>query len=335
MTKSTLLLCLLLTSFTCLLAQKGKDKNKRPLTAEEAKSLFEHLNMDSATFVRRSGEAACQCIDSVDRAQKDKAEKVKAIAKCIDIQTSALQMSVKLINSLKNPSNEIKIVIGDTSSAEYQSFYFSIERWLKDSCRTLNKILMTDDDKTSEKSHSQDPEAAAAYNKGLEFTRKDDYAGGIPWFEKAVAIDPEFAFAWDNLGICYRKTDKLEKAEAAYKASLKIDPKGKVPLQNLPVVYQLLNKPDEALDIYNKLLEYYPGDPEVYYGVALIYYNNKKDMEKALDNMCKAYKIYIENKSPYRSDAEKVINMIYSQMKKDNKEDVFNRILKENKITSN
>jgi tetratricopeptide (TPR) repeat protein len=317
------------------MAQKGKDKNKRQLSAEEANSLFGQLNFDSATFVRQSGASACQCIDSVDRAQKDKAEKAKAIAKCIDIQTSTLQMSVKLLNSLKNPSKEITITVGDTSSAEYQSFYFSIERWLKDSCRTLNKILMVNDDIMSEKSLSKDPEAAAAYNKGLEFIRKDDYAGGIPWFEKAVATDPEFAFAWDNLGICYRRTNNLEKAEAAYKASLKIDPKGKTPLQNLPVVYQLQKKPDEALDIYNKLLEYYPGDPEVYYGVALIYFNNKKDMEKALDNMCKAYNIYIANKSPYRSDAEKVINMIYSQMKKDNKEDVFNRILKENKITSN
>jgi hypothetical protein len=51
--------------------------------------------------------------------------------------------------------------------------------------------------------------------------------------------------------------------------------------------------------------------------------------------MCKAYNLYIENKSPYRSDAEKVINLIYSQMKKENKEEDFYRVLKENKIKGN
>jgi tetratricopeptide (TPR) repeat protein len=334
MTKSTLLLCLLLTSFTCLLAQKGKDKNKKSMTDEEAKSFFEKLNMDSATVLRRSAQAACQCVDSVDRTKNDRVEKTKAVAGCIDVQASALQMAVKLLNSLKNPSKEITINVSNNSS-EYQSFYFSIERWLKDSCRSVNKILMNNDDIMSEKSLTENEEAKAAYSKGQEFLRKEDYAGGIPWFEKAVAIDPEFAFAWDNLGICYRKTNNLEKAEAAYKASLKVDPKGKTPLQNLPVVYQLQNKPDEAIETYNKLLEYYPGDPEVYYGVAIVYFNYKQDMEKALDNMCKAYNIYIENKSPYRSDAEKIINKIYARMKADNKEDAFKRILKENNITAN
>ena len=58
-------------------------------------------------------------------------------------------------------------------------------------------------------------------------------------------------------------------------------------------------------------------------------------MEKALDNVCKAYNIYVKEKSPYRSDAEKVINMIYKEMKKDNKEEAFKKILKDNNITPN
>jgi hypothetical protein len=51
--------------------------------------------------------------------------------------------------------------------------------------------------------------------------------------------------------------------------------------------------------------------------------------------MCKAYNIYVAQKSPYRSDAEQVIKNIYGQMKKENKEDQFNKILKDNNIRSN
>jgi len=34
------------------------------------------------------------------------------------------------------------------------------------------------------------------------------------------------------------------------------------------------------------------------------------DFEKGLENMCKAYNMYVYLKSPYRTDAEKIINLI-------------------------
>ncbi len=51
--------------------------------------------------------------------------------------------------------------------------------------------------------------------------------------------------------------------------------------------------------------------------------------------MCKAYNLYIKKKSPYRVDAEKIISTIYSEMKKQDKVDKFNEILKVNNITAN
>ncbi len=62
---------------------------------------------------------------------------------------------------------------------------------------------------------------------------------------------------------------------------------------------------------------------------------NLQDFEKGLDNMCKAYVIYTQQKSPYRTDAEKVIAYIYSEMKKQNKTDKFNEVLKANNINQN
>ncbi|HEY1872152.1 MAG TPA: tetratricopeptide repeat protein, partial [Chitinophagaceae bacterium] len=184
-------------------------------------------------------------------------------------------------------------------------------------------------------SYSSNADARDAYNKGNDFLRQENYKDAAPWFQKAVAIDSEFAFAWDNLGICYRKAGEYDKAIVAYKNSLRVDPRGKTPLQNLAVVYQIQNKPDEAMATYNDILKYYPGDPETYYGIGLVYYSVKKDMVNALQNMCKAYNIYSNQKSPYRSDAEKVINLIYAEMKKNNQEDVFNQILKENNLNGN
>ena len=87
-------------------------------------------------------------------------------------------------------------------------------------------------------------------------------------------------------------------------------------------------------DAYQRLAAIYPDDPETFYGIGRVYIL-KNDSEKALDNMCKAYNLYIKINSPYRTDAEKNIQMLYQQMKKDNKEDVFNKILKDNNINPN
>ncbi|MES1181676.1 MAG: tetratricopeptide repeat protein, partial [Flavobacterium sp.] len=176
--------------------------------------------------------------------------------------------------------------------------------------------------------------AIAQYNKGIEYVNKEKYEDAIPYFKKAVSIDPKFAFAWDNLGISYRKTSQYDKALEAYNKSLEIDPEGKMPLQNIPVVYQYLEQYDKALDAYDNLLKVSPNDPETFYGKGLIYTYYKKDHEKALAMMCKAYNLYATMNSPYRVDAQKIIQTLYSEMKKDGKEETFNKILKENNIST-
>jgi tetratricopeptide (TPR) repeat protein len=334
-----LLLALAIFFITPAFSQKDKKKSKNSdttvLSGKAAEDLMKQLGMDSAYFLRTSATASCNCIDSVDKAEKDKKKKIDAFATCIDDQVVVYQMTSQLFKPKKDSEkpNVMSIAV-DKESDVYKSHYFQIERWLMDSCNTLKQAISSNDEER-EKSYSDNPDAMKAYNDGIEFLKKDKYAECIPYFEKAVSIDPEFAFAWDNLGICYRRTGKFDKAEAAYKASLKVDPQGKTALQNLAVVYQMQKRDDDAIAMYKEIVKYYPDDPEVYYGIGMVYYSNKKDWENALDNMCKAYNIYVAQKSPYRSDAEQVINLIFKEMKKENKEDKFNKILKDNNIRSN
>ena len=320
----TILLCLVLS--ISLTAQKGKNKNSDKDETSAA---------DTTKFINVFGPKACTCIDSVDKSEKDKNKKIEGFSNCIDEETSTYQLSQKLLGALDGSKKDKVINISyDKSSDDYKHYYFQLERWLMTNCESLKHAIASNDEER-EKSFSQNAEAMDAYNAGVKLLNKEKYADCIPYFEKAVSIDPEFAFAWDNLGICYRRTNQLDKAEQAYKASLKVDPAGKTPLQNLAVVYQMQKRDDEAIATYKEIVKYYPGDPEIYYGIGMVYYNNKKDWENALDNMCKAYNIYVQQKSPYRSDAETVINLIYKEMKKENKEEKFNQILKDNNIRSN
>lgn len=320
----------LLCFFTCFssisLAQNDT------IQGNEAKKLIRSMNLDTTSFLRSAAELACHCIDSVDKAEKNKTKKMETISACIDDEVNSYEIVLKMYRSMTVPGVDNKIIVSDKESEEYKRYYYDLERWLLESCAALKNAIASND-LEREKSYSTKPKAIDAYNDGVVFLRNENYAEALPFFKKAVKLDPEFTFAWDNLGISYRKTGNLEKAEEAYKASLKIDPGGKTPLQNLPVIYLMQKKNEEAIAAYQNLLKYYPDDPEVYYGIAVVYFENLKDMEKALDNICKAYNIYVKQKSPYRSDAEKVINSIYTLLKKDGKEDLFNKILKENNIS--
>ena len=335
MPKILFFLALTLFFATAASSQNDKDKDKVVLKGKEAEDFMKTIGIDSAFFLKQAASRACDCIDSVDNAEKNNNKKIDGFSACIDNVVIVYQMMLQVSSSNKSPEKNKTINIAvDKESDTYRNHYFQIERKLMDSCNSLKQAISSNDE-ARQNSYSDNPEAMKVYFEGVEFLKKEKYAECIPYFEKAVALDPEFAFAWDNLGICYRRTGKLDKAEAAYKSSLKADPSGKTALQNLAVVYQMQKRDDEAIATYKEIVKYYPDDPEVYYGIGMVYYTNKKDWENALDNMCKAYTIYVAQKSPYRSDAEQIISLIYAQMKKENKEDKFNKILKDHNIRTN
>ena len=209
-----------------------------------------------------------------------------------------------------------------------------MERYMMSNCTSLKEKIASNE-KQSAKSFSDNKKAIEYYNKGMDQSKNENFEKAIEYFEKAVKEDSEFAFAWDNLGINYRRLNNYDKAIECYKKSLELDPKGLMPLQNIAIVYQYKKEYNKAIEAYEKLAEIDKNNPEIYYGIGNVYATNLKDYEKGLENMCKAYNLYVYLKSPYRADAEKIISLIYVEMKKQGKEEKFNQILKDNNITQN
>jgi tetratricopeptide (TPR) repeat protein len=327
--KKIIFICIVLIAFEKIcIAQKDT------LTKEETKKLLAKLPFDSLYFLKLTTIKACACLDSILVYNKSRDSVTKEIAFCIDREVTSYQMAVKFATALKsdNKNNAISLSF-DKNSKEYKRYYYNIEERLADSCKALRR-LMTSNDKMSEKSTTEDRLALKTYDEGVDFLKKEEYKEALPFFRKAVELDPEFAFAWDNIGICERKLGNYDAAIVAYKTSLAIDPKGAMPLHNLIYAYEFKKEYDSALVATENLLKVYPNDPEAYYGAGRIYIFFKNDLEKGLDQMCKAYNIYVEKKSAYRSDAQQNIQYIYGEMKKDGKEEKFMEILKANKINT-
>ncbi len=294
---------------------------------------------DKKQLIKELADDACSCIDSIPTYNRIKDSITANIHSCIDYRVVAYQITSQLSNvDLSDNSQEkkeIKVPINtDKNSKEYQDVYYDLERYLMGNCEAI-KSKVASIDKENKNSVSNNKEAMKYYELGIDESKKNNFKEAIENYKKAVKIDPNFAFAYDNMGICYRKLEQYDQAIDAYEKSLKIDPQGLLPLQNIAVAYSYKKEYKKAIKTYEKLALIEPNNPEVFYGIGQMYSMYLKDYEKGLDNMCKAYSLYIAQKSPYRTDAEKIIQMIYNQMKKDGNDKKFNEILEANNISQN
>ena len=61
-------------------------------------------------------------------------------------------------------------------------------------------------------------------------------------WEKAVELDPEYAAAWNNLGIAYEHQGKFAQARNAYEKALKIDPNNNYNRQNYELFREIYDR---------------------------------------------------------------------------------------------
>lgn len=260
--------------------------------------------------VKKISNDACDCISTISTDNKTKNE---AIKNCI---------ASSIVNNL-----DTKVSKNESDVSEIQlenKAYKEIEAHLVDNCDALKQLSFTEN-KEFKHSTSKNVLAQLAYDDGMEYMDQADFENAIPKFRKAIEIDAKFAFAWDNLGVSYRKTNQYEEAILAYKKSLEINPDGRMPLMNIAVTYNLKKEYAEAIKYYNKFISLYKDDPEGYYGLGLILYTNNK-VEEGLDHLIRAYTIYTAQNSPYRADAAKKIGYMYNDLKNQDKLDTFNKI---------
>lgn len=285
--------------------------------------------------IAESSDKICICLDKIDSTitSEDKNNEIK---KCIEESIRPYSLLDKLTSAYQETKKdtskkEINIAYNPNEKMYGTPFYFDVERYLMQNCESMQE-LVNSHDYIFPNSFSNDSKAIDYYRKGDAFMARKDFDAAAKAYKNAVETDPIFSFAWDNLGLSYRRLEKYDLALQAYENSLKLEPNGFMPLQNIPVVYELMKEYDKAIDAYQNITKVYPKNAEADYGIGRIYIFYKNEVPKGLDYMCKAYLKYIETNSPYRVDAEKIINHAFTELKKKNKTDVFYTILKDNNI---
>lgn len=294
-----------------------------------------------STIEKEVTKNACECVNKINENElMSRKHFYVEINKCIDEQVLIFQLSDKLgsgkiAEKKSNKEDTVNIKIDtNKNSADYLNYYRTIEDNLLEECKDFKNRIAASEIGMENEIPSKNEKALDFYNKGNNEVRNNNWEKAAEYYKKATNEDPDFTFAWDNLGVNMRRLNRYEDAIAAYEKSLSIDPYGKMPLQNIAVVYIYSGKYEKAKESYEKFAKVYPDYVEPIYGLANLYIAHLKDYEKGLDYACKAFISYIESNSPYRSDAEQLIKIAYQELKKQGKEHRFDEILKENNINN-
>ncbi|MCS7182573.1 MAG: tetratricopeptide repeat protein [Thermoanaerobaculum sp.] len=83
-------------------------------------------------------------------------------------------------------------------------------------------------------------------NRGADELRAAHPDIALEYFQDAVALAPEFAPAWANLGVAHRRLGNTSQALAAYRKALELDPTNPTVLANLAALFRSLGREEEA-----------------------------------------------------------------------------------------
>jgi len=92
-------------------------------------------------------------------------------------------------------------------------------------------------DPAADASHAPDPEAKALYREGFGHFANDRFDEAIALYERALAIDPRLAIAWNGLSLAHRQKGDLEPAIEAGRRLVELEPDDALSHTNLSILY--------------------------------------------------------------------------------------------------
>jgi tetratricopeptide (TPR) repeat protein len=120
-------------------------------------------------------------------------------------------------------------------------------------------------------------DAKKAYEHGLQALLRNKPADAAKDFEKAVAVYPDYADAWVNLGKLRLEQQSIEPARAALLRAMKSDPKLVTPYMELGLLAAKDTNWQESAKYLDRAVELDPVDfPQAWYADAVANYNLKK-----------------------------------------------------------
>ncbi|MBI4648851.1 MAG: tetratricopeptide repeat protein, partial [Bacteroidia bacterium] len=135
------------------------------------------------------------------------------------------------------------------------------------------------------------PDFAEAYiNRGIGYRKSGDYNKAIQDYSKVIEIKPDYAEAYNNRGIAYDDSGDYNKAIQDYSKVIEIKPDYAEAYINRGNAYNKSGDYDKAIQDYSKAIEIKPDFAEAYINRGIAYYKLGV-YDKAIQDYSKAIEI--------------------------------------------
>ncbi|HXE80151.1 MAG TPA: protein kinase [Vicinamibacterales bacterium] len=206
-------------------------------------------------------------------------DKVRITARFVDVDTGVVLRNVKIDGSLSD-------------------IFTLQDRIVFELTRDLNLELQSGEIAEIQKPETRSVEAYELYSRGmmaLRMASRDAPDRAILLFEKALAIDPEYAAAWAGLGGGYQlkgaqlsMPELLEKAIAYERRALALDPSLADAHAWLGSALLALGRPDEALEAFRQAVALEPGQARPWSMLARGYWIGKGRLTEGIEALERA-----------------------------------------------
>ena len=150
------------------------------------------------------------------------------------------------------------------------------------------------------------PNSAVTYNnRGVAYSKQDDFNLAIADYTKAIELKPDDAHAYINRGNAYSRIGKFQNAIEDYNRAIQLRPNYADAYFNRGVTYYKKGDYNRAIEDYNKAIEIQPDNDKAYHnrGETLLHLN---EMEKAKADLITAKEMGADIVAAFRIDYESV-----------------------------
>ena len=162
-------------------------------------------------------------------------------------------------------------------------------------------VLLSLSDLVATSGRNKRAKAVQYFRDGLSFLSKDDCEKALPYFEKAVESDNNYAEAWAQTGFCREKLGRHGEAIEASRKAVSLRPSAESYF-NLGLAHYYLKQYREAAENYRNAIKLDPFNAaDAHYALGLVY----RDWGR-VDEEIQAYKQAIKLKPDYVSAYERL-----------------------------
>jgi len=108
-------------------------------------------------------------------------------------------------------------------------------------------------------------------NLGLVAAREGRASDAIPYFEKALKLNPDHVVALENLGNAYRQQKRWDEARVMLERAVQLAPEAAEANYGLGMVFAQLDDSGRAAEYLERALKFRPGYPEALNNLAILY----------------------------------------------------------------